>query len=345
MSNQFTQGYALLIGVGESAYPKWSLAVTVKDVQALRSILTDPNLCAYPDDEDHVRLLHDASATRAAIRDGLAWLKARAVADPEATIVVYFSGHGWLDRSTGQYYLIPHDVEPFDVPGSALPAQAFTGGLRRILARRLLVFVDSCHAEGMAAAKDAAAAEDEPVVKLPSGFTQVALPKGLVDDLKQGEGRVAFTSCRGKQRSWMRPDGAMSIYTYHLIEALQGAGNQPGDTVVRVSNLMNHLGKAVPESARQLCQAEQTPFFDTAAEDFAVAVLRGGKGLPAGGWDAVRGEAESTIRRVYQATLVVAAGARGVAIGGSLQGGVIITGDGSVVGDGSSSQVSKKSSS
>jgi len=70
----------------------------------------------------------------------------------------------------------------------------------------------------------------------------------------------------------------------------------------------------------------------------------------------VRGEAESTIRRVYQATLVgdgaiaqgpgaVAAGARGVAIGGSLQGGVIITGDGSVVGDGSSSQVSKKSSS
>ena len=56
---------------------------------------------------------------------------------------------------------------------------------------------------------------------------------------------------------------------FHLVEALQGAGNQPGDTTVRVSNLMNHLGKTVPETARSLCQAEQTPYFDTAAEDFA----------------------------------------------------------------------------
>ncbi len=30
--------------------------------------------------------------------------------------------------------------------------------------------------------------------------------------------------------------------------------------------------------------AEQTPFFDTATEDFAVAMPRGGKGLPRGGW-------------------------------------------------------------
>ena len=336
MPDQFTHGYALLVGVGESAYPKWSLPVTVKDVQALRSILTDADLCAYPDDDAHVRLLHDATATRGGILDGLAWLEARAAADAEATVVVYYSGHGWLDGSTGRYYLIPHDVEPFDVPGSALPAQAFTTGLRRIPARRLLVFVDSCHAEGMAAAKEAASARDEPVVKLPPGLAQVALPKGLVEDLKRGEGRAVFTSSRGEQRSWVRPDGRMSIYTYHLVEALQGAGNQPGDTVVRVSNLMNHLGKAVPESARGLCQAEQTPFFDTATEDFAVAVLRGGKGLPAGGWNAVRREADEAIHRVYQATLkgsgaiaqgpgAVAAGAGGVAVGGDVQGGVIVT--------------------
>jgi hypothetical protein len=259
-----------------------------------------------------------------------AWLGAQAAADAEATVVVYYSGHGWLDGSTGQYYLIPHDVEPFDVPASALPAQAFTAGLRRIPARRLLVFVDSCHAEGMATSKD------EPAVKLPPGLAQVALPKGLVEDLKRGAGRAVFTSSRGKQRSWARPDGRMSIYTYHLVEALQGAGNRPGDTVVRVSNLMNHLGKAVPESARGLCQAEQTPFFDTATEDFPVAVLRGGKGLPAGGWDAVRHEADQTIHRVYQATLegsgaiaqgpgAVAAGAGGVAVGGDVQGGVIVT--------------------
>jgi hypothetical protein len=42
MPNTFTHGYALLVGVGESAYPAWSLPVTVKDIQAIRAILTDP---------------------------------------------------------------------------------------------------------------------------------------------------------------------------------------------------------------------------------------------------------------------------------------------------------------
>jgi hypothetical protein len=149
---------------------------------------------------------------------------------------------------------------------------------------------------------------------------QAALSKGLVNDLKQGEGRAVFTSSRGEQRSWVRPDGTMSLYTYHLIEALQGAGNQHGDSVVRVSNLMNHLGKAVPASASRLCQAEQVPFFDTAAEDFAVVVLRGGEGLPIGGWEAVKDEAAERIRHTTTITIV---------------------GDGNVVGDGSVSQVVK----
>jgi len=327
MAHAFPHGYALLVGVGDSAYAKWSLPVTVKDVQALRSILVDPDLCAYADDAAHVRVLHDAGATRSGILDGLAWLTAQIAADPDGTAVVYYSGHGWLDGSTGRYYLIPHDVEPFDVPGSALPAGDFTAALRRVAARRLLAFVDSCHAEGMATAKG------EPALKLPAGFAPLAPPKGLVDDLKQGQGRAVFTSCRGRERSWVRPDGTMSVYTYHLIEALQGAGNQPGDTVVRVSNLMNHLGRAVPESALRLRQVEQTPFFDAATEDFPVAVLRGGKGLPAGGWGAVKQEAAETIRHVYRATVIgsgavaqgpgaAAAGEGGMAISGDVGGGI-----------------------
>ncbi len=28
----------------------------------------------------------------------------------ESTILVYYSGHGWLDKSTNEYYLIPSDV-------------------------------------------------------------------------------------------------------------------------------------------------------------------------------------------------------------------------------------------
>lgn len=48
MTPRFSHGYALLIGGGESAYPRLSLPGSVRDVQALRAVLTDPDLCAYP---------------------------------------------------------------------------------------------------------------------------------------------------------------------------------------------------------------------------------------------------------------------------------------------------------
>ena len=291
MVNQvFSHGYALLVGVGTSSYPPWSLPVTVKDVKALRAVFVDPDLCSYP--TTHIRLLCDHNATRDAIIDGLKWLKAQAIADAEATIIVYYSGHGWIDQATGKYYLLPHDVKPFNVPASALAATTFIAALREIAAHRLLVFVDSCHAAGMATAKGLPSAE------LPPGFVRTALPKGMIDDLKQGEGRAVFTSSRRKQRSWIRRDGTMSIYTYHLIEALQGAGNNTGDTLVRLSNLMNYLSRTVPSTARRLYQAEQTPFFDTATEDFPIAMLRGGKGLPSEGWEAIRGEVSEQIRQI-----------------------------------------------
>ena len=275
MPDHFTNAYALLIGVGESAYPKLSLPVTVKDMQALRAVLSDPQLCGY--DEQHIRLLHDTAATKANILDGLDWLKTCTNKNKAATAVVFYSGHGWRETDSGCYYLLQHDIEALDVKGSALNAQIFTDKLRAIQSKRLLVVIDSCHAQGMANSKD-----DENV-NAPKNFEQVALPKGLVEDLKQGAGRAVFTSSLGSQSSYVRKENDLSVYTYHLIEALQGAGNKSGDTHVRLSNLMNYLGRMVRESTKAM-GVEQTPFFDFTTEDFPVALLLGGKGLTGAGW-------------------------------------------------------------
>jgi len=269
MSDLFTHGYALLIGVGNTADGGYCLPETVTDAQALKAVLTDANFCAYPNTPDHVRLLKDEGATHSAILEDLDWLQGCAEADPEATIVIYYSGHG-TDLDSNAYYLLQHDFNEQAIPQTALSAETLSEKLRKIEAKRLWVIIDSCHAEGMATAKN----------DLPADFLSTALPKGVIDALKQGEGRAVFTSSRGNQSSWVRPDDILSLYTYHLIEALQGAANQPGDRLVTISNVMTHLGKTVPQSARNLCHAEQIPFFDAATEDFPVAMLRGGKGLP-----------------------------------------------------------------
>ncbi|MGK7874645.1 MAG: caspase domain-containing protein [Xenococcaceae cyanobacterium] len=242
MAETFNHGYALLIGVGESAYSKLSLAVTVKDTQSLYAALIDPNLCTYPDNQDHIRVLNDDKATRSAILDGLTWLKTKTETDSEATALVYYSGHGWLEKSNNHYYLLQHDIDPFDIQSSALSSEDFTNALRQIQSERLLVVLDCCHAAGMATSKEG---ETVAPPQLPKGFSEVppSEAKGLIDALKQGKGRVVFTSSRGEQKSWIK-DQSNSIYTYHFLEALQGADNKPGETEVRVSNLMHYLGFA-----------------------------------------------------------------------------------------------------
>lgn len=319
MTQIFAHGYALLIGVGQSVYSQWSLPVTVKDIQALRAVLIDPNFCAYPNNVNHIRLLHDQGATQTAILDELTWLQKMTAVDREATVLVYYSGHGWLDQTRNRYYLMQHDVKPFDIPGSALAAEKFTNALRQIRAKRLLVVIDCCHAQGMASAK---VGENLENLELPKGFVPTVPVKGVFDDLAKGEGRAVFTSCRGTQKSWIRTDGSMSIYTYHLIEALKGAANQSGDTVVGVADLFKHLDRAVPESVRQEYQVPQEPWFSGETENFPIAPLRGGKGLPTNDRDTKEESAATT----YIQTL----GKRSIAIGGSVSGSTIITGDGNL---------------
>lgn len=298
MSTCFDRGYALLIGVGECAHKDWSLPVTVKDIHAVQKILMAPELCGYP--ADNIRLLHDENATRDKILQGLAWLKEKSSQNPDCTVLIYYSGHGWYDRKTGNYYLIPHDVseDPNEIVNTALSAEAFTNGIREIQSQRVLVTIDSCHAWGMAATKG-----EEAIASIPPRFLRTMTPKNILTSLSQGKGRAVFTSCDGDEKSWIRNDDLMSIYTYHFVEALQGAGNSPDDTVVRLSNLMNYLAKTVPESAKRQFGTTQTPNFDISNEDFGVTIglLRGGKGLPKEGWDALKDEAAAKIRHIVQA--------------------------------------------
>ncbi|NEQ36508.1 MAG: caspase family protein [Okeania sp. SIO3I5] len=299
MSEKFSHGYALLIGVGESAYPRLSLPVTVKDTQAIYAALVDPKLCGYP--EGNIRVLNDKDATRDNILEGLKWLKEQAEADPKATIFIYYSGHGDLNVADNQYYLLPHDIDPRDIPNSALGADSFIEALRKITAEKLLVVIDSCHAAGMATSKDPAdiLSADKAMLEKLKGLKAVSLEPSLLKKFMESKGRVVLASSRGEQKSWIRSDKKLSIYTHHFLEALHGASNKPGDTEVTVSNLIQHLGKAVPNSAMEQYKQEQIPIADmTNAEDFVIAKLMGGKGLPNKGWSEIQPQATQKINKI-----------------------------------------------
>ena len=64
MTNIFSHGYALLIGVGRCAYDPWSLPVTVRDMQALSKEKT--SFFDTATEDFPVALLREARACRPA---------------------------------------------------------------------------------------------------------------------------------------------------------------------------------------------------------------------------------------------------------------------------------------
>ena len=248
MSESFPHGYAVVVGVGAD------LPVTVTDATAIADLLRDPARCAYP--ADQVRLLTGERARREHVLSALDWLAQGA--GPDATAVVYFSGHG---METPDYYLMPFGYNLADLPGTAIPGRMFTERLRAIRAGKLLVLLDCCHAGGQAEAK---------------GQVKSPLPPSAAEELGSSSGRVVLASSRRDEVSWT--GSPYSVFTAALMEGLAGYGAFEQDGYARVLDLAQWAGRKVPERTAD----RQHPIIKVSnlADNFAVAWYAAGAKSP-----------------------------------------------------------------
>ena len=284
----------MLAGVSENAVPKWALLDVAKDLRAIAGVLSHPELCGYQ--AANIRTLEGREATRQSLLDGLEWLRGCIKQDENATVVVFYSGHGFRDTSTqaAEYYLVPYDAKANERSGdplvsSLLRASDFADAVLALAPRRLLVILDCCHAAGL---------DVKDLTPRTSNYVSSAIPDGLfaggektlsagqsgpLDTLSQGYGRAILTSSQAEQVSYLRADGAMSIFTYHLIEALTGhAQPMEGAKEVLTSDLVSHVQRRVRESS--LGEGHTTPQepHSLLTGSFPVALVLGGRGIKKG---------------------------------------------------------------
>lgn len=325
MSNNYSSGYALLIGVDDNYIKEWALPEVIKDVNALHDVLVHPQRCAYIN--SNVKLLTGDESSRQGILDGLEWLQNCVEKDPKdnATVIIYYSGHGMFIDS--DYYLIPYDVREGQITSRGLRATDFADAVNSVKPKRLLAILDCCHAGGMG-------------VKNLSRLKLSAFPRSLlINDqeskeniggknlhhLTMGSGCAVLSSSSGQQKSYIRRDGEMSIFTYHLIEALTGyAQTNLNIAEVLVSDVMGHVSRCVPQSAKSDwgTTAEQTPDFYVIG-NFPIALLLGGQGLS----EKVVAPNPLDLRPFngfYNDTKTVSAGKDGVAVGENVLGDVLV---------------------
>ncbi|MEA3341028.1 MAG: caspase family protein [Chloroflexota bacterium] len=302
----FDHGHALIVGVGAD------LPNTVDDAAGIAEILKDPARCAYPPDQVHT--LTGERATRAAILSALDDLAEST--NPESTLTVYFSGHGYqAASSTGEfYYLMPYGYDVNALYQTCISGAEFADRLRAIPAQKLLLLLDCCHAGGVGEAK----APGLQLAKSP-------LPPEAQGLLAEGSGRVLVASSQEDELSYAGKP--YSAFTLALIESLCGAGVAKKDGYVRVADLALHARQMVPGRTKD----RQHPVLHfEQADNFALAYYAGGetqpKGLPFTGEPEIEPEPGAWAGLVQRGQVNIAGGVSGqVAVGG--EGPVIQFGD------------------
>lgn len=242
-TNTFPNGYALIIGVGSD------LPDTVQDAKALHKILIDAKKAGYPDAQ--VQLITEGGATKQGIIDALKKLKTQTQNNPDATVLIYYSGHGGqvIENGNAHYYLIPNDFD-FNYKNTGLSKEEFSSLVNAIKAQKLMLIFDCCHAEGI----------NEKAVMRPPNLKQNFEP--LVTGLGAGGGRVVMASCKADEKSYIDKKRNHGIFTLALIEALEGKNTAGSKPYISFNDICQYLIEQVKIRAFQITSKLQTPVFN-----------------------------------------------------------------------------------
>ncbi len=219
--------YAIIVGVANYPPPQVSLTYTDDDAVALGQWLA--TLPGW--DADNILVLTNLQATTAAFRAALDIVSSIASADD--LLLVYFSGHGtYYDDMNGD------ETDGYD---EALLFYDYTNPmlddtlallLEQVPMQRLAVIADACYSGGQLDSRAAGhAAASRPALDEEGFLEDLARigARGPKDLDRLTKELVAISACRFNEVSWEIASLQHGLFTYALLEALDGRADAAGD--------------------------------------------------------------------------------------------------------------------
>jgi uncharacterized caspase-like protein len=251
---------ALLIGVSEYKSGLNPLPGSVKDVDAMRRVLVDPELGGFAE-ADIVML---KNPQRQEMEDAIYDLFNDRKKDD--LLLFYFSGHGIKDEN-GKLYLTTRVTRKDNngrlVKPSAVAAASLHEHINESKSQRQVIVLDCCFSGAIA--QDMTVKDD-----------------GMVN-LKEylgGKGRAILTSSTSTEYSFGSEPGheevGLSIYTRYLVEGIEtGAADTSGDGWIAVEELHEYAANRVKEAAPAM-----TPKFYPVEQGYKIVLARSRKDTP-----------------------------------------------------------------
>jgi pimeloyl-ACP methyl ester carboxylesterase len=228
--SRLKNAHALLIGIGND------LPGTVRDAIAINNILEDERLAGY--NPENIILVTEKEATREGILKAFDTLIERT--DENSTVMLYYSGHGGLYEPWNQYYLVPNNFDSVAYETTWVKAEELKEKLQSIKSRKLIFFLDCCHAAGMT--------KSGPQIGVEGAPKSLDRADGLAQKIDDGKGMCIISSCREDQLSYIMEGDSNSLFTMCLIEVLKGKHKtQFEEPYVRIYEVCQYIFKKVPE--------------------------------------------------------------------------------------------------
>jgi peptidoglycan/xylan/chitin deacetylase (PgdA/CDA1 family)/Tfp pilus assembly protein PilF len=230
----YRDSWAAVIGI--DAYQTWpKLSYAANDAQAVRELL----IKKYNFQRDHTFLLLDKDATRQNILSLLGdKLGNPDLVKREDRVFVFFAGHGatrHLASGRDLGYIIPVDADLTNYEGQAISMTNFQDIAEAIPAKHVLFVMDSCYS-GLALTR--------------GGGGTLGLGNYLLE-ISRRTARQMFTAGGMDQQVADNGPNGHSVFTWTLLQGLDGRADLNGDGVVTATELAAYVTPAVSALSHQ----------------------------------------------------------------------------------------------
>ncbi|MFT5823856.1 MAG: WD40 repeat protein [Crocinitomix sp.] len=258
-----TDLYILSIGINNYKNPAYNLDYAVNDSKAFVKSLKNGGDSLFNSVKTYSIL--NADATKANIMATITEIKSEI--GSEDVFLFYYAGHGVMSVEIApdqpEFFIVTHDVTNLYDASAVIREKAISAGelmeiSKNISAEKQLFVLDACHSGGAIETFAVRGSERE------KALAQLARNTGT------------FFLTAAQDAEYANEVGKLNhgLFTYALLEILQGAVKLDGDQKITVSELKSYVEERVPELSEEYHGSPQYPTGYSFGRDFPIVILK-----------------------------------------------------------------------
>jgi hypothetical protein len=242
-------------GVAAKPYPKdWALIIGIEDYNRLPKveyarkdalIVREYFIRVLGVPEANIISLIDTDATKARIEGYLKQYIPNNVG-ADATLYVYFAGHGMPGTKKGEPYLVPFDADTRFIEQTGYKLVSFYQDLYQLDLKRVYVFLDSCFSGVASRAAEMLVKGARPALV---HVEKVSPPSSSI---------ISLNATSTGQISNAYPEKRHGLFTYYLLRGMKGEADEDHDGWTSMKEMYGYVRKHVTRESRRM-QSEQVP--------------------------------------------------------------------------------------